>query len=295
MNDKIYNAFNEIKADDQLKENTAIFLQNKINKKKTFKIQKAIAVLACVAFILFTSAFSYNLYFTVSAIVDIDVNPSIELSINRFDRVVGTYAYNNDGERILNNAKIKNKSYKDAIGILITDMTQMGYLENTELFTASLQTDDNKKENTLLAILKDLINLELETQNIAVEQDIFEIDAEIKSCSHEENITPAKYLAVLELQAVDPNANFDNCRNNSVGEIKQQTRNHNHGKNDNNDNIEHNTTNNQQHHGKSKSNDDNTTNNQQYHGKSENNDNANNSNNKHGNTSNSNRKKHSQK
>ena len=41
--------------------------------------------------------------------VSIDVNPSIELALNRFDRVVYAAAYNLEGEEILNGLSLKGK------------------------------------------------------------------------------------------------------------------------------------------------------------------------------------------
>ncbi len=52
------------------------------------------------------------------AYVAIDVNPSVELGINRFDRVASTRAYNDDGAQVLKEADVDGMVYEDAIDAL---------------------------------------------------------------------------------------------------------------------------------------------------------------------------------
>jgi hypothetical protein len=44
--------------------------------------------------------------------------------------------------------------------------------------------------------------------------------------AHEQNISPAKYLAILELRTLDPTATVDACRERSIGEIRELTQEH---------------------------------------------------------------------
>ena len=53
---------------------------------------KALPIIACFIFLLFSFS-GYGLYFTKTSIISIDINPSIELNINRFDRVISINKY----------------------------------------------------------------------------------------------------------------------------------------------------------------------------------------------------------
>ena len=49
------------------------------------------------------------LYYSPYAYVSLDVNPSVEYVLNRFDRVIGVYAINDDASRILEGVQLTNK------------------------------------------------------------------------------------------------------------------------------------------------------------------------------------------
>ena len=63
----------------------------------------------------------YSIYRRPVSYISIDVNPSIELAINRFDKVVSAKGYNADGQDILQHVPLKNISYMQAIDRLMQD------------------------------------------------------------------------------------------------------------------------------------------------------------------------------
>jgi hypothetical protein len=203
------------------------FLQKKAyRKQKRTSSWRFAVVAASLAILLFAGLSSYRFYFTESSYMDIDVNPSIELTINRFDRVIGVYAYNEDGQKVLDQVDLRHRSYKDALRALIDKMTELGYIEGSGLFTATLQTKGGDVEKEKLDALKAYIDYVLQTDGQAIRRSVFSVDSTTKSNAHEQNLTPAKYLAILELQKFDFSATFDNCRNHSISEIEQQIHNH---------------------------------------------------------------------
>lgn len=225
MKDKIYEAFNDIKAEEELKKDTYDFLQRKINQKRKFVSRRKVLTFASVICLLVLILIPYNLYFTKTAFVDIDVNPSIELALNRFGYVIEANAYNADGGLVLNNVEVKNKSYKDTLMILIDEMIDMNYIQNSELFTATLQMEGAEKEKWLVS-LKDYIDSALKSKDVSVQQEVFEVDSDTKTHSHEQNLTPAKYITIIEAQTVDPTVTFDSCRDHTITEIKEHMHNY---------------------------------------------------------------------
>jgi len=61
LKNKIYNAFNDIKAEEKLKRGTSTFLQEKINKKDSFYSRRFAAALASLFIILMAGGLSYHL------------------------------------------------------------------------------------------------------------------------------------------------------------------------------------------------------------------------------------------
>lgn len=79
------------------------------------------ALAACLALVIFGIggvAWAAQPY----AFVTIDVNPSLELGINRFDRVASATAFNADGEQILSEANVEGMSYEDALAALGSEL-----------------------------------------------------------------------------------------------------------------------------------------------------------------------------
>lgn len=229
LKNKIHNAFHEIKAEEQLKQDTYAFLKKKIKQRRAMVFKRFASALAAAAAVFTLGFVSHHLYFTEFAFVDIDVNPSIELTLNRFNRVIDVYAYNDDGKNVLDKTTIKNKAYEDALKALIDNMIGLGYIKEAGLFTATLQLKNGGSDQERLDSLKAYIDAALQSDNKALKQDVFLVDSDTKAHAHEHNLTPAKYLAILELQKVDPTATFEGCGDHTISTIKEQTHAHKNG------------------------------------------------------------------
>lgn len=244
MTDNLKTALDNIRAEDKLKSNTIEFLQQEIQKRKKIQrlaiFKKYIAVLASVAIIILSGVFAYSAYFIPVAYVDLDVNPSIELALNRFDRVIGIHAYNEDGSDIIKDILLKNRSYGEALTLLMEAINQHGYFQDNALIsvTFSLETDNKSKEQDLLAGIQTGIEDYMTGHHHASQTqiDVFSVSNDTRNHSHELNLSPAKYLAIQELIEVDPTASVESCRKHSINEIRRlaQERGNHHNSNGNN-------------------------------------------------------------
>lgn len=82
---------------------------------------------------------------TPTAYVDIDVNPSIELGVNRFDDVVSARALNEDGERVLSEASVLWRGYGDAVEALGEELEEAGYLTDGSVVSVTVSCDDERQ------------------------------------------------------------------------------------------------------------------------------------------------------
>ena len=100
MRPDIRGAFDAVHAGEDLKDMTRQFvlkeLQRKQKKPRPKIWRMACAAAACLVVCL-ALAGGYRLYFSPTSIISIDINPSIELSVNRFDKVVAVEGLNEDG------------------------------------------------------------------------------------------------------------------------------------------------------------------------------------------------------
>lgn len=229
MENKLHNTFDKIHAESALKEKTAVYLRNEMQKRsrpvRTLGMRLAV-VCASLAAVLSLGGFSYNLYFTESAYVDMDVNPSIALTLNRFDRVLDAAPYNDDGAAILQNMDVRHQSCEQAVESLLTEMIRQGYLKTDGLVTVTIQTDSDHAQQKMLGEIQESIDSLLVSQNAEALTDVFPVSGEVRDCAHDYNLSPAKYLAITQLQEVDPGASYEQCAEHSISEIRQLTEEH---------------------------------------------------------------------
>lgn len=228
MTDRMKAAFDGIQAEDSLVENTMRGVREKMHTqakpRNYFNVRRLATMAACLVLVLFSGVFSYNLYFTEAAYIDLDINPSLALTINRFDRVIGVEAYNADAEELLFGLNIQHKNVDAAIDEIIAAAAQTGALEREGLVSVTVQSLYGD-EALLLESIQAGVSASVSHHGSA-EVDVFAVDSETRNAAHEHHISPAKYLAILELQEVDPTATIDGCSEHSIGEIQQMIAEH---------------------------------------------------------------------
>ena len=94
MRDRLKQAFDAVHAEEALKERTKAFVaqQTRGHARRRPALRPSLAAAFACLCLLFTGG--YWLYFTPTATISIDINPSIELGVNRFNRVVSVEGYN---------------------------------------------------------------------------------------------------------------------------------------------------------------------------------------------------------
>ena len=98
-----------------------------MNKKV---ISKIIGIAAALAVIVaaFTFTAKYIQSTRITSIVSLDVNPSIELSVNGKDDVVKANAVTQDAENLIRGIRLEGEDIDDAIESLLTAMVRQGYI-----------------------------------------------------------------------------------------------------------------------------------------------------------------------
>lgn len=177
-------------------------------KKVLHSYPKLIASAASIAAVIAVASVSVWAYTTPYSYVSLDVNPSIEYSLNRFDRVLSAEAVNDDGEVILENLDLENKSIEDAVEETIQEIAKNGYLTDTELGGIVIATSSDDEDTALL--LADTLKEEAETTTaeagIETEVEVLSIGKERVEEAKALGVTPGKLNLVEKLQASNPDA-----------------------------------------------------------------------------------------
>ena len=181
-------------------------------------------VAACVALVLVVGGiFYYRGNLMVDSLVDLDVNPGIELLTNRKDRVLKGYATNSDGEKVLSGMDLQNVDLQVALNAIVGSMVQQGYMtKDTKGILVTVQNKDQKKADNLRRLVVEEMELALssEDMNAAVlHQVISTQNSNASTFAKENNISLGKAVFVLNLAKKDSTLNAKNLAKMKISEI----------------------------------------------------------------------------
>ncbi|MDD6316655.1 MAG: PepSY domain-containing protein, partial [Clostridia bacterium] len=123
------------------------------------------ALAAAVALVLaFGAAY---LQFSVDSVIDIDVNPSVEIRINRGEKVLSATALNEDAETVLRGMDLKNVDLNVAVNAIIGSMLKNGYLTSAgNAICVSVENENAARGEALGQKLTEEINSLLEGSSV---------------------------------------------------------------------------------------------------------------------------------
>ena len=181
-------------------------LVSRIENKRTSLGLKTVLqlVAACVALVLVVGGiFYYRGNLMVDSLVDLDVNPGIELLTNQKNRVLEAYATNGDGDKVLSGMDLHNVDLQVALNAIVGSMVQQGYMtKDTKGVLVTVQNKDQKKADTLrkLVVKEMEIALSTEDMNAAVFHQVISTQNNNASAfARKNNISLGKAVFVLNL------------------------------------------------------------------------------------------------
>ena len=198
---------------------TEVIKMSKSNKIKKWIIgASAAAVIALAAGI----GFAGNQYFSVATVIGIDVNPSIELRINKNDTVVKALALNSDAQIILDEMKLKGVDCDVAVNALIGSMLKHGYIDELKnSILISVDNPDARKSAELEERLMNEINSILSGSSVepAVMAQSVSDDASLKSLADQYGISVGKATLIQKICNADPTKTFESLAGLSVNDL----------------------------------------------------------------------------
>ena len=126
--------------------------------KKQRKLLPIVALAASFA-LIFGAVFGvmvYNNSNAVDSVVSIDVNPSVELKLNKKEKVVSLNAVNDDGMQILKDTDVVGMTAEVAVETLLSEMTDKGYIDADK--NSVLISVQNKNKESADKLSEKLLN-----------------------------------------------------------------------------------------------------------------------------------------
>lgn len=216
MDKKIKEAFDQIYAEEELKSRTKVFLEQyrENGQKKRSRMRVAwIPAVACM--MLFLMAGGYWMYFVPTAEIELEVNPSIEIGVNRFDKVVSLEGKNEDGEKLLEELNIRFLNYEDALNQIMENDWIAELVGQDQIVSVTVVGEEGTQCE---AMLESLENFASHHQNVHCGSATSEEAHE----AHEKGLGCAKYKAYLELKELDPDITTEEVQEMSMREIRDR-------------------------------------------------------------------------
>ena len=123
---------------------------------------KRIVSIAACFLMIFCGIGGYKAYFTPVSYMSIDINPSIQLALNIFNRVIDVSALNGDGEIILETISVKNNTAEDSVKKIIDCAQDKGYLSGSDKSVIiNIIDSDNRVIDKIAKVPKDYSSLDV--------------------------------------------------------------------------------------------------------------------------------------
>lgn len=215
MNNALKELFGPIQAEDGLKDRTKAFLAKRTLGYTKADIEKRrfpsyAAACACLMLVLLGGRW---LYFTPTAEISIDINPSIELGINRFDRVIAVTGFNEDGRELSSTLDIKYKNYVQAVEQILHHDSVTALLSGGEVLAITVAGPDGQQSAQILSGVK---TCTAGQSNV----DCYFAQPQEAAAAHEAGLSCGKYRAFLELQVLDPDITAEAVQGMTMREIR---------------------------------------------------------------------------
>ncbi len=198
-----------------------------VTPRNTNKYIRWVASVAAVFIFAVSVTIGVDYNFGVDSIIGLDVNPSIEIEINRGEKVIGVQTLNQDAEVVLDDMDLKGCDLDVAVNALLGSMMKKGYINNEQnSVLVSISNDNTEKGAKLEQKLAKSIDEAFQSSEVdgAVilqvdKKATAKKDAEIKNLAQNNEISVGKANLVKKITEQDPSLDFEELASLSVTQL----------------------------------------------------------------------------
>ncbi|MBR1470945.1 MAG: hypothetical protein IJ600_04810 [Lachnospiraceae bacterium] len=160
----------------------------------------------------------------VDTVVQIDVNPSIALMVNKQDRVVSVNALNGDAEAVLDGMDLSGARTTVAVNAVVGALLRNGYLDAED---NAILVSVNGKDSLRVQTVQDEVVMDLDQilsghrTSVAILCQTVEKDAAVQADADAYEISEGKALLVQKIVEVCPDYTKDELSGMNISELNQ--------------------------------------------------------------------------
>lgn len=215
MNDRIREAFAAVHAEEALKESTRAFVAERTagyrRRGRPTAARLVMAAAACLAVLVVLGG--WRVYFTPTASVSIEINPWVELSVNRFDRVIAVAGRNDDGATLAEELDLRFLSCDEAIQAVLADTEVAALLAENAVMDIAVTGADEAQCGRLLS----------QAEACTAGWDsahCYHAGSEEAAAAREAGLSLGKYRMYQALQALDPAITAKEVRDMTMSQLQ---------------------------------------------------------------------------
>lgn len=187
-----------------------------------FPVMQRISAVAAV--IVVAVGLGLYSYYSPYSYVSIDINPSVEIVLNRFEKVLDVQPLNEDGENIIKDSQeFMHKKVDDVLSKLIDEAHQQNYLKNDQENEVFITVSASKaqvaqevsrevKEYAIAGLASSQVKANVSTESVTMEKRVL---------AKKDNISVGKFMLLEQLQKTSPNAGIEQVKDKSVKDIME--------------------------------------------------------------------------
>lgn len=190
-------------------------------EKKRNRFRQLSTVAAAFVLILGLGAFRFLKIDRVASIVSLEVNPSIELRIDKKEEVIEAIPLNVDAEEILAEMKLKGTDVHTATNAIIGSLLKHGYIDElANSILLSVEDKDSVRGEALQQTLTSEINAILEGASInAALLSQYVVEDSVDAVSQQYEISHGKAALIENILEANNTYSFDELAKLSVNEL----------------------------------------------------------------------------
>lgn len=219
--EELKDALDGIHAEEALKNRTGAYVSEVLAKRarpqRARALRMAVAAV-CLLLVFLTGCGSY-VYFDTVFVVSVDINPSVELGINAFNRVISVRGYNGDGDALAQSLRLRFLRCEEAVERLVGSDTIRTLLEQEEYLAITVVGEDEAESAALCDRLRQHMDDHENTH-------YFQADAQALAQAHSCGLSYGKYRAYQEALEQGDDLTVEEARSMTMQEIREHAQAH---------------------------------------------------------------------
>lgn len=183
-------------------------------QRKKASSHRWLALAACLVFAVMLVG-GLGVWNNPTALLDIDINPSLSLKVNCFNYVIGAEALNDDAQAVLDETSVVGMPCEEALATLASSQAFARYVSEHASAEVSIASEDESQSNQLCSWAQEVFApLFSNVTNTHVTFEEMQV-------AHGHCMGAGKYRAACQLMELDDAATLESCSQMSMSELHE--------------------------------------------------------------------------